>query len=103
MSDNTKDLTKNNMVGPVLKTGEISEAVLEAVPEDNPGKDFDIDDAIGLTRIQTEDECIIRRDTMSRILGRPFVMQELTIVLASFAGQIDAATDHFRFYFNRKL
>jgi toluene monooxygenase system protein D len=103
LSEHSDDLTKNNMVGPVLRPGEITEAVLEALPEDNPGKHFEISDGIGLTRIETENECIIRRDTMSRILGRPFVMQELTIVLATFAGRIDAASDHFRFFLERKL
>jgi toluene monooxygenase system protein D len=103
LSEPIKDLTKNNMVGPVLKTGEISEAVLEALPEDNPGKEIIIKDGVGLTRIQLEDECIIRRETMAAKLGRPFMMQELTVVLSSFAGQIDAESSYFRFYLNRKL
>lgn len=97
------DLTKNNMVGPVLKTGEISNAVLEALAEDNPGKHFEINNGIGLTRIQTENECFIRRKTMSAILGCAFAMQELSSVLASFAGQIDAETTYSRFYLNKQF
>ncbi|MBI2800205.1 MAG: MmoB/DmpM family protein [Gammaproteobacteria bacterium] len=97
------DFMLNNKVGPVIKTGEIADAVIEAVREDNPGKTFVIEDNLAYVRIQTDGECIIRRETMEAILGRPFNMQELGVVLASFAGQIESESTHFRFYLTRTL
>ena len=91
----------NNKVGPVLKTGDIADAVIEAVRQDNPGKHIDVEDNFAYVRVQTDGECIIRQRTMEEILGRPFNMQELGVVLASFAGQIESASTHFRFYFNQ--
>lgn len=99
----TRDPMRNNKVGPVIKTGEIADAAIEAVHEDNPGKHFDIEDSIAYVRIQTDGECIIRRETMEAILGRPFNMQELGVVLASFAGQVESESTHFRFYLTRTL
>ncbi|MCE2510008.1 MAG: MmoB/DmpM family protein [Alphaproteobacteria bacterium] len=91
-----------NKVGPVLMTGEIADAAIVALDEDNPGKEFDIEDHEAYIRIQTDDDCIIRRATMEKILGRPFVMQELEVVLSTFAGRIDLSSEHARFYFEKK-
>ena len=60
---------RNNSVGPVLRAGEVAEAVLEALREDNPDKDFVIEDQVSYIRIETEGECVIRRETMSRAMG----------------------------------
>ena len=92
----------DDRVGPVLKTGEVATAALEALRTDNPGKEFAVHDHVAYVRIETDGECVILRETMERELGRPFQMAELETVLASFAGQIEASTDHFRFYLERK-
>ena len=93
----------SNKVGPVLMTGEIADAAIEALDEDNPGKEFNIQDHEAYIRIETDDDCIIRRETMEKILGRPFVMQELEVVLSTFAGRIDLSSDHARFYLEKKM
>ncbi len=93
----------NNKVGPVLMTGEIAVAAVEALDEDNPGKEFEIQDHEAYIRVETDDDCIIRRATMEKILGRPFVMQELEVVLSTFSGRIDLSSDHARFYFEKKM
>ncbi len=92
-----------NKVGPVFMTGEIADAAIEALEEDNPGKTFDIQDHDAYMRIQTDDDCIIRRETMEKMLGRNFVMQELEVILSTFAGRIDLTSDHVRFFFKKKL
>jgi toluene monooxygenase system protein D len=93
----------SNKVGPVLMTGEIADAAVEALDEDNPGKEFNIQDHEAYIRIETDDDCIIRRETMEKILGRPFIMQELETVLSTFSGRIDLSSDHARFYFEKKM
>ena len=100
-SQNGRAGEASNLVGPVLRRGEIAEAVAAAAAEDNPGKQIFEDEHSSYLRIQAEDECIIRRQSIEKALGRPFQMQELELVMSSFAGQIETATDHMRFFLYR--
>jgi toluene monooxygenase system protein D len=93
----------NNRVGPILRSSEITEGVIEAAHEDNPGKTIRVDDKIAYVRIDTEGELILRRETLERTIGRPFKMSELEVNLGSFAGRIETTEDHVRFYFDKKL
>ncbi|WP_454839848.1 MmoB/DmpM family protein [Pseudomonas hormoni] len=93
----------NNRVGPVMRAGELAEAVAEAAREDNPGKEIRVDDKRAYLRIDTDDEMIIRRTTIEQALGRPFKMPELEIDLSSFAGQIQTNPDYVRFYFAKRV
>lgn len=94
---------RNNRVGPVLRSSEITEGVIEAAREDNPGKTIRVDDKIAYIRIDTEGELILRRETLERTLGRPFRMVELEVNLGSFAGRIETTDDYVRFYFEKTL
>ena len=87
-----------NLVGPVLQTGELAEAVIEAIREDNPDKEVLIERRASYVRVQTEGECVIRRVTVADMLGRPFKMQELEVDMSAFAGQIETSTEQVRFY-----
>jgi toluene monooxygenase system protein D len=93
----------NNRVGPVMRQGELARAVAEAAEVDNPGKRIDLDDKVAYLRISTEDELVLRRETIEQMLGRPFSMNELEIELSSFAGRIDTKADHVRFYYTKHL
>ena len=95
--------TGNNKVGPVLSAGEIADAAIEAIYEDNPDKDVHVENHHAYIRVETDTECIIRRETMQATLGRPFHMQELETVLSSFAGQIETSANYIRFYLTKKL
>jgi toluene monooxygenase system protein D len=94
---------RNNSVGPVLRSGEMADAVIQALKEDNPGKEFVIQDHLAYIRIETEGECIVRRATLERALGRPFQMPELEVNLTSFAGRIETTDDTMRFYLEKRL
>ena len=99
----TADGYRNNRVGPVLRASEITEGVVEAAREDNPGKEIRVDDKLAYVRIDTEGELILRRETLERALGRPFKMSELEVNLGSFAGRIETTNDYVRFYFEKTL
>ena len=51
----------NNMVGPVMRAGDLALAVIEAAKVDNPGKEVFVDDKRAYVRIHTEQEMILRR------------------------------------------
>lgn len=93
----------NNMVGPVVRAGDVATAIGDAAEIDNPGKEIKIDDKIAYVRIAAEDELVIKRETIEECLGRPFRMQDLEVNLSSFAGVIDMNSDQVRFYFNKHL
>jgi toluene monooxygenase system protein D len=93
----------HNKVGPVVRAGEIADAVIEAAHQDNPDKTVHVEDRTAYVRVELDGECIIRRETMEEMLGRPFQMRELETVLGSFAGQIETSSDQVRFFYNKKL
>lgn len=92
-----------NLVGPVVQAGEFADAVVEAIREDNPGKEVTASSRASYVRIEVEGECILRRDTLQAKLGRPFQLTELEQNMPSFAGQILAGVEEMRFYFQRTL
>ncbi|MFM2111899.1 MAG: hypothetical protein RLZZ271_559 [Pseudomonadota bacterium] len=93
----------NNMVGPVMRCGDLAMAVIEAAKVDNPGKDVFVDDKRAYVRIHTNQEMILRRQTIEEELGRPFKMNDLEVDLSSFAGQIESGDESIRFYFDKTL
>ncbi|MBN8488652.1 MAG: MmoB/DmpM family protein [Burkholderiales bacterium] len=99
----TAEAYRNNRVGPVLRASPITAAVIEAAEEDNPGKQIRVDDKLAYVRIDCEGELLLRRETLERALGRPFRMSELEVNLGSFAGRIETAEDHVRFYYEKTL
>ena len=97
------DAARNNAVGPVLRAGEVADAVVEALQEDNPGKEFTVEDRVAYVRAETEGECVVRAETVARVLGRPFKIAELEVNLSSFSGRIETTDDTMRFYFEKRL
>ena len=95
--------SSNNMVGPIMRGGELAEVMAEVAEMDNPDKDIHVTDRNAYVRIEAEHELQFNRSTIEEVLGRPFKMSELEIELGSFAGQIEVSTDHVRFYFTENL
>ena len=94
---------KNNNVGPIMRAGDMADAVAEAAEIDNPGKEIKVDDKLAYLRISTDGEMVLRRETIEECLGRPFNMSELEINMSSFAGQIESNSEQARFYLNKVL
>ena len=86
------------LVGPIVRAGDVADAVAEAARIDNPGSEVTVEDHTAYLRVHCPNECVIRRATVEETLGRPFEMRELEVNLASFAGQIETTTDHVRFF-----
>jgi toluene monooxygenase system protein D len=92
-----------NVVGPVLRAGELANAVIEAAREDNPGKEVVVVDHVAYVRVGVDHECLLNRDTVERHLGRPFIMAELETDLAAIAGQLEVTESSMRFFFNKSF
>jgi toluene monooxygenase system protein D len=95
------ELDEVAFAGPVLRCGEVADAVVEAVREDNAGRQIIIDEHASYVRVRVAGECIVNRATVERMLGRPFEMREIEINMPAFAGHIRTSTDAFRFVIGR--
>ena len=91
------------MVGPIMRQGALAKAVLEAAEIDNPGKKILVEDKVAYIRIQTDDEMVLRQETIEEMLGKPFRINQLEVDMASFAGRIETNADHVRFYYIKHL
>jgi MmoB/DmpM family len=86
-------------VGPILRAGEIAEAVIDAVEEDNPGRDVMITDRGDYLHIHTLVDCRLTRASLERHLGRAYDLARLEIEMPSFAGRMQTSDSEYRWYF----
>ena len=84
-------------VGPVMKAGEIGEAGIEAIEENNEGRKIEIEEHESYYRVKVEGECLIALATVSEVLGREVQISDIEQNMPSFEGFIRVATDQMRF------
>jgi len=90
-------MTLKQPVGPVVQAGEMAAAVVSAARSDN-SSEVVVKDRGSYVRIELDGECLIRRESIERELGRPFRMRELEVNMPSFQGRIETTSEYFRFY-----
>ena len=90
-------MTLKQPVGPVVQAGEMAAAVVSAARSDN-SSEVVVKDRGSYVRIELDGECLIRRESIERELGRPFLMRELEVNMPSFQGRIETTSEYFRFY-----
>jgi hypothetical protein len=88
---------ENRYVGPVIKNGEVGEAVVEAVYEDNEGRKIEIEEHASYFRIKVEKECVIRFETVSDMLGRDVSRADIEANMPSMEGFIRVEANQIRF------
>lgn len=78
--------------GPVIEAGDLGAAVVAAIREDNPGAA--VRDRGAYLRVEAPGRCVLRREAVERILGRPFRLPgDLELVMPSFAGRFTVGDD----------
>ena len=88
-----------NWVGPVLRVGDLAEAVARAIAEDNPGKRISILDRGDYVRIHTEQICRLTRQTLERQLGHPYELRLLDIEILACSGRLETRADEYVWYY----
>ncbi len=92
------------MVGPVMRgmDGELAEALIEAIENDNPDADVMVDDRGGYIRISVPRRCRVTKSSLEEALGREFELSELEPALSAFAGRMRFEDDAIEWYLERE-
>jgi hypothetical protein len=93
------DAPAYDAVGPVMRSGDIAEAVIDAVADDNPQRDVYVTDRGDYVHIHTLKDCRLTRASLERNLGRSYDLALLEIEMPSFAGRMHTSDHEYRWYF----
>lgn len=91
-----------NSVGPVVRAGELADAVIEAIWDDNPEKEVSVVDRGDYVRISTEGMCRLTKGSLEKHLGRGFDLSHLEIEMPSFMGRMKTVGDEYLWYYQKK-
>lgn len=90
-----------DLVGPVIRSGPLAEAVIDAVTDDNAGQDVVVVDRGDYVRVHTARRCRLSQASLERHLGRPVSLAELEIEMPSFAGRLRTRVEEYTWYYDR--
>lgn len=91
--------TAQDLVGPVIRAGDLAEAVINAVAADNPGRDVLVLDRDDYVRIHTTGQCRLTLASLERSLGHPYQLAALEIDMPSFKGRLKTRTDEYLWFY----
>jgi hypothetical protein len=93
------EAVSHDLVGPVVRAGTLADAVIDAVAEDNPGRDVLVVDRDDYVRIHTAHECRLTRASLENHLGRPYDLAALEIEMPAFKGRLRTRTDEYVWFY----
>jgi hypothetical protein len=89
-----------DLVGPVIRAGNLAEAIIEAVETDNPGSDVLVLDRDDYVRIHTSGRCRLTQASLERCLGQPYQLAALEIDMPAFKGRLSTRIDEYVWFYN---
>ena len=99
MSSDEFTTMDDNLVGPIIRSGELADAVVDAAIEDNPDREVMVFEREDYVRIHAERDCVVTRASIERHLGRAFDMAMLEIEMPSFKGRMQSSTEQMRWFY----
>jgi len=72
--------------------------IVEAIEKDNPEAIVEYPPA--MIRITAENKLVVKRETVSDLIGIDWNPQDIQLVMISFGGNLDEDDDHFTIYWN---
>ena len=91
--------SSHDLVGPVIRSGHLAEAIIDAVEEDNPDQDVMVLDRGDYVRVHTIGRCRLRRTSLEKALGQSYPLESLEIDMPSFRGRMKTRTDEYLWYY----
>lgn len=92
-----------DLVGPIIRSGPLAEAIIDAVADDNPGTDVIVVDRGDYMRIHTARRCLLTRASLERHLGQPMALAALEIDMPSFTGRLRTRVDEYVWFYDTQL
>jgi toluene monooxygenase system protein D len=89
------DQIGQDLVGPVVRSGPLAEAVIDAVADDNPDRDVVVVDRGDYVRIHTAHTCRLTRASLQRHFGASFELAALEIEMPSFKGRLRTRVNEY--------
>lgn len=89
----------HDLVGPVIRTGNLAEAVIDAVEIDNPDSDVLVLDREDYVRIHTRGECRLTLESLQHTLGDRFNLAALEIDMPSFKGRMKTSVGEYVWFY----
>lgn len=90
-----EDEVNDDLVGPIIRAGNLAEAIIDAVEADNPGKDVLVLDRDDYIRIHTVRECRLTLTSLEAALGGRYQLAALEIDMPAFKGRLKTRTDEY--------
>ncbi|HFB63943.1 MAG TPA: monooxygenase [Aeromonadales bacterium] len=81
-----------------LQDNDEARPIIEAIIQDNP--DAVVDRQPAMVRISAEGKLVVKRETVSELIGAEWDPQDIQLVMISFGGHVDDDEDHFTIYWN---
>lgn len=79
-------------IGPVLEANEVGRAIIAAIREQDGG--VEVQDRGSYLRVLAAGRCVVTREAVERILGRPFRLpSDLEMIMPSFQGAFSVTED----------
>ena len=79
-------------VGPVLRAGTVSVAVIDVLVHENPGAK--VQDHGAYVRVLAPLRCLLEKQSVERRLGRPFTLPgDLELIMPAFRGKLRFGPD----------
>ncbi len=94
-----ESVDERTLVGPIIRSGPLAEAVIDAIEEDNPSSDVFVLDRDDYVRIHTVQECRLTQESLRKHYGRDIRLAEIEIQMPSFKGRLETRTSHIRWYY----
>ncbi|WP_319446883.1 MULTISPECIES: isoprene monooxygenase effector protein [unclassified Mycobacterium] len=91
-----------DLVGPVIRAGNLAEAVIDAVEEDNPGLDVLVLDREDYVRIHTLRQCRLTQSSLAKHLGQHYELSALEIDMPSFKGRLKTRTTEYLWFYENQ-
>jgi hypothetical protein len=95
------ELTGADLVGPIIRTGDLADAVIDAVAADNPHSDVFVLDRDDYVRVHTNQTCRLTQESLQRYLGQPFQLSALEIDMPAFKGRMRTRTGEYVWYYDQ--
>lgn len=81
-----------NPVGPILRMCDDVDGIVEAIRDDNEGREIAVIDRGSYVRVHADGYLIVTAESLKRNLGDEFEIRSLENMLTSFAGRITTSS-----------